>query len=158
MSKFYENEKTIIAALILLGISEVEVEFDGSSDSGSISGVSIKKDGNYINESDVKVAVRVHVTGRTVFDTTLNKWVQEKPQYKEVDLIEALKDHVYEALADTGVDWYNNDGGFGSWIWTAADGIDFNVNQREVRHDLAYSSQRQVSKADAESDEQADVS
>lgn len=69
-------------------ITKIIIEFDGSGDSGSIHSILMEKNG----------------------DTQL---VTLEPE----DFHKQVEDWGYQYLSGTGVDWYNNDGGYGEIIF-----------------------------------------
>lgn len=123
-----KNEAQLYAMLIALGITKVAVSFEGYGDSGSIDNIETTPTVD-LNAHSILIAVR---DGGTHFVN--GKWVSPPLEEKEVKLETAITTIVYDQLESTGVDWYNNDGGFGTWIWKAPDTVKFEVNVRETVH------------------------
>ena len=99
----------LFAKLALLKVAEVSVEFNGSGDSGSIDGVSaVDAQGKSVDLTEYFI------------DWTANKDVFMKDGWKRSAAIESMSlDTVLtsicdEALDQSNLDWYNNDGGFGT--------------------------------------------
>lgn len=105
MKNIFANEQektTLLTQLNLLGAKEVRVEFQGGGDDGQVDGVYMLDDNaTYIDMPDDMIAW-----------TTLAYGNQESEQ-KQIKLVDALEDLCSRALDDTGLDWYNNDGGQG---------------------------------------------
>ena len=105
-----EHKRRLLARLWELGVRTVVVEYDGYGDSGSIEKPS------YLDERGVpKIAGHEQIvwpkrSGR--FDRETGVWItstQEQP----LSLDEVLVDLVNDTLDEKGIDWYNNDGGYG---------------------------------------------
>lgn len=137
---FSENEQRLQAAALLLKIDSIEVTFDGSGDSGSIEDIQISSNGIPIN--DEKHHLEVWVKPSPHFDQEQRKWVQPPPALEVRSLRTFVENHVYEALEATGVDWCNNDGGYGTWEWNPQDGVDFSVYVRVTESVLQHSETR----------------
>lgn len=129
MSAFPSPEHKIIllTQLRTLGVKSVEVTFSGGGDSGSIDDVNA-----YDNDmKDVNLTAH-HLdwpeeSSRNDPDT--NAWITDvKVVTKSLDDI--LKDVTNSALEESGLDWYNNDGGQGSLL------IDFNKSPPEISLDV----------------------
>lgn len=107
-----EDRKLFLTTLKLLGITEVEVSFQGGGDCGEIDGIgACDATGKTINIEDV-----MYPQGwqrRSDFDVESKAWKESttRGERKLVDMLESL---TYDALEKSGHDWYNNDGGQGS--------------------------------------------
>ena len=106
MQKIFANEQektTLLTQLNLLGAKQVRVEFQGGGDDGQIEGVYlINNNDDYIDMPDDMIAW-----------TSLTYGNQQSEQ-KPTKLVDALEDVCQRALDETGLDWYNNDGGQGN--------------------------------------------
>lgn len=97
-----------MATLKLLGCTQVQVEFSGGGDSGEIREAEAWGNGKPID-----------LTQHTMqFTYTIEVWKPDNRQSKhqvteEKNLGEILKSLCEDALEETGIDWYNNDGGSG---------------------------------------------
>lgn len=102
------NKKALMKILRENQVSLVTVEYDGSGDSGSISGVDFEAEGS----KDVK--------NKTVemYDMISN-WEEDKKTYsktivkKTLSMEDAFSEMAEKILDDRSIDWYNNDGGYG---------------------------------------------
>lgn len=137
---FLENEKSFRLFFLLHQIDHVRVEFDGSGDSGSIESVYLARNGE---EVTLDAPIAVWKKGDSTFIPE-EGWQYGEPVQETIDIEEALKDHVYEALEKTDIDWYNNDGGFGHWEWNANTGLEFAVNTRYTESNCEHSEGRQL--------------
>ena len=101
-----EQEKTtLLTQLNLLGAKRVVVTFQGGGDDGQIDEVyMIDNNESYIDIPNDMIAW-----------TTLTYGNQQSEQ-KQTKLIDALEDLCSRALDNTGLDWYNNDGGQGNLV------------------------------------------
>lgn len=103
----------LCAHLLLHGVKEVVVDFDGSGDSGSLGDVSLVfADGH---EGDTEKILGTSLQALKVvskYNRESNRWIRSTvPALMSVE--ELLKDATYIALEESGLDWYNNDGGYG---------------------------------------------
>ena len=129
MSAFPSPEHKIIllTQLRTLGVKTVEVAFSGGGDSGDIDDV------NAYDNDNVDINLTAHHLDwpeeSSIHDPDTNAWITEvKTVTKSLDDI--LKDVTFDALAASGLDWYNNDGGQGSLL------IDFNKSPPEISLDV----------------------
>lgn len=133
---------------LLHNITKIEVDFDGSGDSGSIDDVSVYQ-GTTIFPNETKLLS--WEAGGRAYDSVKKEWVYDTPTFVEMELKELLEQIVYSSLEKSGVDWYNNDGGFGAWVWTPSDGLAFDVHVRFTESSCEYSENRNLGKAECES-------
>ena len=119
MQDIFPNEQektTLLTQLNLLGAKKVRVEFQGGGDDGQIEGVYlINNNDDYIDVPDDMIAW-----------TSLTYGNQQSEQ-KPTKLVDALEDVCQRALDETGLDWYNNDGGQGNLT------IDFRDNPPSIK-------------------------
>lgn len=132
---FYENERRMCAFALLNKISRVDAEFDGSGDSGQIDGVSIDSD---LPDFRPTQLITVKRKPGAAFNEETKEWEILPARDEAISFELFIREHVAEALQDTGIDWYNNDGGFGEWSWDPRNGISFEVNVRTVNHERMY--------------------
>lgn len=134
---YMENLRRILPVLRDHGVREVTVSFDGSGDSGSIEdvnygGVQIEPASIMV---DVEVVHRAFQSGRWVTDHVLER----------TDLNTAIETLTDDYLSETGVDWYNNDGGFGELAIDVAEGtVALEVSVRFTDSSTEYSSTRDI--------------
>lgn len=125
--KRLEQAKAILRLCKEKGATEIVVRFDGSGDSGSIDDVYI----------DLKEPLIVEYDEETTRYED-NKWVTTSTT-KQVQLTDALEQITYDMLEKTGIDWYNNEGGYGELNVDLVQGtIQLEVNSRytEVTTDI----------------------
>jgi hypothetical protein len=119
MQNIFANEQekaTLLTQLNLLGAKQVRVEFQGGGDDGQVDGVYITdQNDNYIDIPEDMIAW-----------TTLTYGNQESEQ-RPTKLVDALEDLCSRALDNTGLDWYNNEGGQGNLT------INFNDNPPSIK-------------------------
>lgn len=134
---FYENEKRLQRFALLHGLTSITVRFEGSGDSGQIDDITIT--GNDFKDDTLIPVLRPR---KATFCKDRGVWVETVITDMEVPFSEFINDHVYDALEHCGVDWYNNDGGFGSWVWDPRRGVEFKVYYRVLEEELGYSERR----------------
>ena len=119
MQNIFANEQektTLLTQLNLLGAKLVVVEFQGGGDDGQVDGVYISgNDGNYIEIPDDMIA------------WTSLTYGGQQAESKPTKLADVLEDLCSRALDNTGLDWYNNDGGQGNLT------IDFKENPPSIK-------------------------
>jgi hypothetical protein len=112
-----EQEKTtLLTQLNLLGAKRAVVEFQGGGDDGQVEGVYLYDH----NDNDIDIP------NDMIAWTTLTYGNQESEQ-KQTKLVDALEDLCSRALDNTGLDWYNNEGGQGNLT------IDFKENPPSIK-------------------------
>lgn len=119
MKNIFANEQekaTLLTQLNLLGAKQVVVEFRGGGDDGQIDDV-YYRDANNEHQG---------FADNMIAWTTLTYGDQQSEQ-KQIKLIDALEDLCSRALDNTGLDWYNNEGGQGSLV------IDFTESPPSIR-------------------------
>lgn len=137
---YMENLRRIIPILIAHQITYVTVSFDGGGDDGSINDISFDPGDQ---NTPVKNAPVEYLATARLFDD--GRWTtQLAPQ--QTTLSEAIEELTYDYLNETGVDWCNNDGGFGELVIDVAQNtvsLDINVrytesnNEYSAAHDIA---------------------
>ena len=106
MQKIFANEQektTLLTQLNLLGAKQVRIEFQGGGDDGQIEGVYLLDD----NENDIDLP-------NDMIAWTSQTYGNQQSEQKPTKLVDALEDVCQRALDNTGLDWYNNDGGQGN--------------------------------------------
>jgi hypothetical protein len=121
--------KQILEMLKGAGADKIIVGFDGSGDSGSVHSVDIcDEQGKALQ---LNFGVVYAVTSSTWKD---GKW-EQKEEDKMMPVKEALETFCYDMLEKTGIDWYNNDGGFGELTITLDPvEVQLEVNQRYTEY------------------------
>jgi len=112
-----EQEKaTLLTQLNLLGAKRVVVEFQGGGDDGQVDGVYLYDQ----NDDDIDVP-------NDMIAWTTQTYGGQEAESKQTKLVDALEDLCSRALDNTGLDWYNNDGGQGNLT------IDFKENPPSIK-------------------------
>jgi hypothetical protein len=105
------------------GVSLIEVTFDGSGDSGQVEDV-VAQTGVGVQAPDSweKATVYAPHTSWERVEGEEGRPAMRQVEHLTTPLREAVEDFTYTALEGLGVDWYNNDGGFGTLTLTLVDG------------------------------------
>lgn len=104
--QFFSSKAEAIALttqLKMLGVGSVVISFAGAGDSGEIDDVYLENPNGDIFAMPTDM---VAWTKQTYGD--------QQSEQKQVKLRDALEDIGYRVLDETGMDWYNNDGGQGN--------------------------------------------
>ncbi len=102
------------AELTRLGIERVVVSFSGEGDSGQIDDVVMELPGTEQTPESMDTWARVN----ELFQAAMIDLGPGEPSVQLKNLIETLTDPL---ITNAGVDWWNNDGGFGECTWWIAD-------------------------------------
>ena len=108
MQNIFANEQekgTLLLQLNLLGVKQARVEFQGGGDDGQIEGVYLLDD----NENDIDLP-------NDMIAWTSQTYGNQQSEQRPTKLVDALEDLCQRALDNTGLDWYNNDGGQGELV------------------------------------------
>lgn len=119
-----EGLRVICTALREHGVKEVHVSFDGSGDSGTIEGAEITQWCEGVNPvPNVLETVRVNVDRRVCAIGAGGR--PEEPTFEadETTLAEAIERYAEHWTEESGVNWYDDDGGYGSITINASAGI-----------------------------------
>lgn len=119
-----EKGKILFDAMKRLGITALQVNFDGAGDSGSIQ--DIYYNGLHQNSVDLKNmrtdGVTIEIANGSVSDGKGN-WVKQIETKSPQNMYELIEEISYEILSDANYNWCNNDGGFGDlYFFTEPDG------------------------------------
>jgi len=112
-----DSKLRLLKDLYDAGIDRVIVWFDGGGDSGQIESVELfTESGDLLPLEDIRANKHL-VMRRCGSEHDGERWI---PVYKAmwVSFAERIDQLVSDELSTTGVDWYNNDGGFGTWELT----------------------------------------
>lgn len=134
------NFNNLIAHLEAAGVASVDVDFDGCGDSGSIDEAScFDADGVPMTLTGSPIEMDLLVVDRGHFDSTSQKWVS-KIVRKTLPLAQALDGFIEDEVDGTGINWYDNDGGFGYWRLNVAERqLDFEINVRYTESTCEHS-------------------
>lgn len=149
--------RTLELMHLLYGVTGVTVEFYGGGDSGQIEHIEL-----FVGEEDITSKTLTYYTvedGDTVArepeivfpdipDYVCSKRYNLEARayiptctYTTRTVLVAIEEHVYAALEKCGVDWYNNDGGHGTYKFHRLEGAweaDFEVYVNEITSRLAH--------------------
>lgn len=121
-----QHRQVLLATLKTLGVTRVEVDFSGGGDSGSIDGIHLTANGAEVDSS-------IHIVWpkeSSQFSEDAGGWVRMVQEHSMPvkDVIETL---TYKCLDYAGLDWYNNEGGSGSFY------IDLTKSPPEIQLDVS---------------------
>jgi hypothetical protein len=105
---YMENLRRILPMLRQQDIRTIEVYFEGSGDSGCIQDIAFSPETPGIRQMTAE-----HLHTSSSFDNGVWRRAVEPQQAALGEVVEAI---TYDYLEETGVDWYNNDGGYGYFI------------------------------------------
>jgi hypothetical protein len=107
------HNEWLFATLKLKHISYIEVQFQGGGDSGEITDVlAYNSDHQPIDITDTNMLWRERTDS---FDHEAKKWVVSLKDGCTTPLKNVISEVVNTLLTNTGIDWYNNDGGQGTF-------------------------------------------
>lgn len=124
------KREDLLSALQFSGVTKAVVSFDGSGDSGSIDLVMC------YDERDQRINPEDEIDWEFISTRWVDGAWQEESSFRPIPLTKALEDLCYDMLEQTGIDWYNNDGGFGELrINVTSKQIDLEVNTRYTQYE-----------------------
>lgn len=138
----YKEFEPIVLKMKAYGIESVTVCFYGGGDSGQIEEISW-----HPKQPPPMCKIPVTTVKRT------SSWSEERGIYihqeetgtEQKPLEQALEDLTYRLISDTGVDWYNNEGGGGEFSINLSKDrnpyIDFNVWYNVTETETGYDNQ-----------------
>jgi len=128
---YKENLRLILPTLQELGVTEVEVYFDGGGDSGCIEDVTFLPGEVQTGRVSVEIVRRIN----KLVD---NKFVQSEERQR-VSLVDAIENITYDYLEESGTNWVDNEGGFGYLnIDVAAATVRLSVDYRYMESRTEY--------------------
>jgi hypothetical protein len=146
--------------LLNAGFKKAIVYFDGCADSGSIESVNYYKDPDVLvtdlsvlHSSALKDEKYPYESRSSVWDSVSNKWNETwtSEHANANKLIEIIAE---EKLEESGIDWYNNDGGFGELtLLFDSKKVALDMNQRYTEINSYRFKYNYFGKADDEGDE-----
>lgn len=167
----YSITKDALAPLGKLGVTKICVNFSGSGDSGQIDYITyhageanvtydFQAEKQWQKNKYVVVKTPKHdlppVGKKTIWkgrrDEETNEWVREEVEV-DVSVEEVIEEFVYNRLSETGVDWYNNDGGQGQFIFTLGETqweFDFEVQTNYLHTEIEHSSEGTIADLEKE--------
>ncbi len=135
--KYMDNLRRILPTLRDQGVRTVSVRFDGSGDDGSIDSVEYGE----VAITPPSIFVDVDMVHRSFNgrEWTTNQVVER------MNLSRAIEAVTGDYLDETGVDWYNNDGGFGELTIDVEEGsVSLEVNVRYTESTTEYSGTKDI--------------
>ena len=136
---YMENLRRVLPVLRQHGIEKVTVYFNGEGDNGAIEDVSYEPCEN----PDVLKALPIeHISTSSYFEE--GQWLRTTtPEQSTLnEVIDALTN---DYLEETGVDWYNNDGGYGELVIDVREGnVSLEVNVRVTSSTTEYLNLRSI--------------
>lgn len=134
---YMENVRRVLPALRPNGVARVVVSFEGCGDSGSISGI-------WFGGSDFDAKETLVETVGVTRGLVDGQWVSERG-IKTKSVYEAIEDITYDYLEETGVNWYDNDGGFGDFVIDLEKGtVALDVITRFTESETAFAAERDI--------------
>lgn len=134
---YMQNLQRLLPVLRDNGVGRVTVCFDGCGDSGAI-------DGAYFEPQDFDgnaVTLPVLTFERSYAG---NDWVTQRREV-EKSVSDAMYQLTDDYLEETGVNWYDNDGGFGELVIDVDEGsVELEVNSRYTNHETEFCSTRDI--------------
>ena len=97
-----QEKETLLTQLNLLGAKKVYVEFRGGGDDGQVEGVYYRDKHDEMQDLPTDMIA-----------WTKQTYGKQEKETKNMTLVDVLEDVCYRALDQTGLDWYNNEGGQG---------------------------------------------
>jgi len=140
---YLDTLRRLLPVLHQHGIQNVTVSFEGSGDSGQIEDISYHPSHGF----DPKTATIEHHVSTSQFED--GQWVRTTALTR-TSINEAVDELTYSYLQETGVDWYNNDGGYGELVIDVAHGtFSLDINVRYTESTCEHSSQRDIATGEA---------
>lgn len=116
----------------------VTVTFDGGGDEGHIDGIHYDP----IPDTDPTTVMVEHLVSRNHFEE--GQWITTR-ELQETTLNEAIDELTYDYLQETGIDWCNNDGGYGDLIINILrETVELNVHVRYTESATEYAAERNI--------------
>lgn len=140
---YMENLRRVLPILRQHGIETVTVSFNGYSDSGSIEDISYTP---CENPDALKALPIQHISTSSCFEDGQWRRTTTPEQSTLNEVMDALTN---DYLEETGVDWYNNDGGYGELVIDVHAGtVSLEVQVRYTESRTEYSAERDIETGD----------
>ena len=128
---YLENLRRVLPVLRRLGVDEVAVHFEGGGDNGCIDYI----DFDHQPKPPENPMIGIFKERR---DFENGHWIKSRTT-DTVNLASAVDDLAYDYIDSTGVDWYNNEGGYADLtIDVAAGTVTMDVDVRTYNSENAY--------------------
>ena len=106
-----EHRDRLLALLRAAGITSVRISYSGSGDSGNIEDVEcFNAAGDSVATPPVSI---LWAQKSSVWNSKKMRWEPPSDDSVETSIEDVLRDICDKALEDSGLDWYNNEGGQG---------------------------------------------
>lgn len=139
---YMENLRRILPLLRQHDIHRVAVYFEGSGDSGSIQDIAYSPE-----PAGIRQVACEHLHTSSSFESGVWCRAVELQQATLGEVIEAI---TYDYLEETGVDWYNNDGGYGDLIIDVQAGtVSMDVSVRVTESCTEFSGLKDIATGEA---------
>lgn len=115
-NEYEDNENTLRTLCLICEINSITVEFSGGGDSGGIDNVNIECTSKAINTNEIMITV--WVDGGRAFNRDTQSWERIGSKKETIRLIDFIRSHAMDTIDETNVDWWNGDGGYGTWEWS----------------------------------------
>ncbi|HEV2559320.1 MAG TPA: hypothetical protein VGU45_11890 [Microvirga sp.] len=125
----------VMAKLVERGVVEVRIEFDGCGDEGQVDEiVAVRTDGvTDLLDWPCEIPGKMMGVGRVWDPKHRTMVLLDAP--RPMTMYDLLDAWAFDLLEETGVDWVNNEGGFGEIVIDPVeDSISCEMNQRYVTH------------------------
>lgn len=135
---YMDNLRRVLPVLREHGVEQVQVSFDGSGDEGHIGDIYYLPQ----REFDLADVTVQHIGLSSHFDD--GRWVRTRCLEESPinDVIEELTD---DYLQETGVDWYNDDGGFGELVIDVQNGtVSLDIEVRYTQSTTEFFCERDI--------------
>jgi hypothetical protein len=125
---------TVLVKLAKHGIGEVRIEFDGSGDDGQIDSITCTTVNGQAGSLEWPCEIpETILSSSDVSWSTCHAWIDSGGELQFSRMRSLLEDWAYALLDQTGVDWVNEDGGYGTIVIVPAeDAIRCEINTRFV--------------------------
>lgn len=135
---YMDTLRRLLPVLEQNGVNRVTVSFDGYGDDGSIDGIwydsAEEFDGRAVNVEHEEVT-------RHFND---GQWITER-EHVNASVTKAIDELTYDYLEETGVDWVNDEGGFGELVIDVVRGtVALDVNVRTVESCSVFCTERDI--------------
>ena len=120
-----ENLRRVLPILQENSVNTITVSFDGEHDEGAIGNISYEP----FSRAEAVSRVQVEYLGSSRYFED-GRWISAVTP-KEASLNEVIEELTYDYLEETGVDWYNDNGGYGELVINVQEGtVSLEVNVR----------------------------
>lgn len=136
---YLDNLRRILPVLRQNGIAHIIVSFDGSGDSGSIEDIAFEPADRLQNPGNIQTE---HLVTESILDDGI--WLS-RVSIQQTTLEEAIRTLTDDYLSEVDVNWYDNDGGFGSLEIDVGQGtVSLEVNCRYTESTTEHHSERDI--------------